>query len=473
MGPDKTKDYEPFGLVKFFSFTTLLVFLVFAPVLATLISNHANGVMLRRSEEYALVSARNINHQVYDRFVLPSFLRYGSLIPQHPGQQKRLDAIIRDITHGLNVESVSILDQKNNMIVYSTTSGRVGQEGEGLEQFQMAKAGRTSSLLQAKGSFINLLPGREKPSYRLISYIPFRSEKTPSSILGVIEIIQDLSEDYEATIRLKAIITLISFLCMFCLFVVLRLIVARADKIIDARARERQVLEDKLHRSEHLAGLGKMVASVSHEIKNPLGIVRSTAEMLRKRLGETSPANVQLASVIIEETVRLDGIVREFLDFARPREIKLKPASIAEVVRGAAAFISPELDKNKIECTLNIDENLKPIPIDRELLYRALLNVLINGIQAMKDGGMLKITVKGHPAENPKNSGVTIEISDNGPGITDEGLQQIFKPFYTDKYRGTGLGLAIVKNIIDSHKGRIEVASSPGEGTVFSIKLEG
>jgi signal transduction histidine kinase len=459
---------KPFALVKFFSFTTLLVFLVFTPIFAILISNHANGVMLRRSEEYALVFARNVNQQIYERFIMPSYLRYGSIIPSHPGQQKRLDVIIRNITHGMKVESVSIFDQLADVVLYSTGSDRVGQEDEGGEEYLRAREGRSASRLEAHGSILNLLPGSELPSYRLISYIPLRSENTPAKILGVIEIIQDMSEDYLATIRLQGMISGIAFLFMFVLFVILRLIVARADRIIEARARERQILEDRLYRSEHLASLGKMIASVSHEIKNPLGIIRSTAEMLRKRIGADSAANDQLTSVIIVETTRLDRIVREFLDFARPREINLQPTQVGDIVREAFGFVKAELDRNGVAGQLEIEEGLALVPVDRELLYRALLNVLLNGLQVMPEGGCLGVKVM---RNKDGKAGVVIEISDTGPGIPEDSLGQIFKPFYTDKTRGTGLGLAIVKNIIDSHQGRIDVASVLGEGTTFRIKL--
>jgi signal transduction histidine kinase len=459
---------KPFALVKFFSFTTLLVFLVFTPIFAILISNHAHTVMLRRSEEYALVFARNINQQLYERFIMPSYLRYGSIIPSHPGQQRRLDVIIRNITHGMKVEAVSIFDQQEDIVVYSTVSERVGQQGEGGVEFASAKEGRSSSRLEVKGSMLNLLPGSEAPSYRLISYIPLRSEQTPAKILGVIEIVQDMSDDYLATIRLQWMISGIAFLFMFVLFVILRLIVARADRIIEARARDRQILEDRLRRSEHLASLGKMIASVSHEIKNPLGIVRSTAEMLRKRIGADSAANKQLTTVIIDETTRLDGIVREFLDFARPREMKLKPAQVGDIVGAAVEFIKTELVIRGIANHLEIEAELPAVPVDRELFYRALLNILLNGIQAMPEGGSLGVRVR---RDHNNEAGVVIEISDTGPGIPEDSQDQIFKPFYTDKTRGTGLGLAIAKNIIDSHHGEIEVESVLGEGATFRIKL--
>lgn len=459
---------KPFALVKFFSFATLFVFLVFTPVFAILISNHANGVMLRRSEEYALVFARNVNQQLYDRFIMPSYLRYGSITPSHPGQQKRLDVIIRNITHGMKVESLSIFDQKQDVVVYSTVSERVGQHGEGGEEFVSAKEGSSSSRLEVSGSIMNLLPGAELPSYRLISYIPLRSEKSPAKILGVIEIVQDMSEDYLATIKLQGMISGIAILFMFVLFVILRLIVARADRIIEARSRERQILEDRLYRSEHLASLGKMIATVSHEIKNPLGIIRSTAEILRKRIGGDSAANEQLTSIVVDETARLDGIVREFLDFARPRQLNLEAALVGDIVREAFGFVGPELEKKGVSSSLDIAQGLTPVPVDRELLYRAFLNILLNAIQIVPDGGFIGVKVLRNQAVA---GGVVIEFSDTGPGIPEDSLDQIFKPFYTDKTRGTGLGLAIVKDIVDSHQGQIEVESKPDAGTTFRIKL--
>ncbi len=459
---------KPFGLVKFFSLTTLLVFLVFTPILTALISNHANEVMLSRSEEYALLFARNINQQVYERFVLPSYLRYGSLLPRHPGQQRRLDVIIRNITHGMNVESVSILDQVSDVVVYSTQRERIGLQENSGTPYLKAKDGQSASRLEVRGSILSLLPGAAEAYCRLISYIPFRSENQPDQIMGVIEIVQNMSDDYRATLRLQGKISIIAFLCMFLLFVVLRLIVARADHIIDARARERQILEDKLRRAEHLASLGKMVASVSHEIKNPLGIIRSTAEMLSKRLSRESPANEQLSRVIVDETTRLDNIVREFLDFARPREMQSRPVEVRELVGEVLKFLAPELERRRIDYRLEVADGLAPITGDRESLYRALLNVILNGIQAMGENG--RITVKLKPAETERG-GVEISITDTGPGIPPDRQEQIFKPFYTDKNRGTGLGLAIVKNIIDSHQGRIEVLSAPGEGATFVITL--
>jgi signal transduction histidine kinase len=212
-----------------------------------------------------------------------------------------------------------------------------------------------------------------------------------------------------------------------------------------------------------------MVASVSHEIKNPLGIVHSTAEILNKRLREQAPSSKHLAEIIITETSRLDDIVREFLDFARPQIPHFKAANINEPLMKVIEFMQPELSKKQVTLEHDLADIVEPIDIDQNLLYRAFLNLFINAIQAMPEGGMLSVTSSRGPEEQ-KNK-VFIRITDTGMGIPEDKLEIIFTPFYTNKNRGTGLGLAIVKNIIEQHHGTINVESEIGKGATFIITL--
>jgi signal transduction histidine kinase len=211
-----------------------------------------------------------------------------------------------------------------------------------------------------------------------------------------------------------------------------------------------------------------MVASVSHEIKNPLGIVRSTAEILGKRLRSIAPGNEHLAAIIVEETGRLDGVVREFLDFARPQVPKFALASVNDVLAKVTGFIESDLENHRITLVRELDSALDPLAIDREQLYRAFLNILMNGRQAMPEGGTL--TVRSRPRAG-ESGGVIVEVADTGVGIAPDKLTRIFTPFYTDRNRGTGLGLAIVQNIIEGHGGKIEVESEEGRGTLFRVIL--
>jgi signal transduction histidine kinase len=304
----------------------------------------------------------------------------------------------------------------------------------------------------------------------LKTYVPFRQEnklgERTGEIMGVIEVVQDLSEDLEAIILLQGRVIILSLAIMTVLFVILSLIVVRANRIMAERAEERLRLEEQLNEAQRLASLGKMVAAVSHEIKNPLGIVRTTAEILGNRIGKVAPGNERLANIIVEETSRLDGIVREFLDFARPREVEKKIGSINPVVERLLRFMEPELQQKSVLVTVALDDALPEIFFDSEQIYQVLFNIVFNAIQAMPDGG--ELLVRTSPA-GPEQ--VVVELSDTGMGIAPEKLEQIFTPFYTEKNRGTGLGLTIAKSIVDKHAGRIEVSSTPGAGSTFRIFL--
>ncbi len=460
---------KPFRLVKFFSFFALVFFLVSTFTLVWLISNHTKKMLLERSEAYASVMAQNLNHQVFQQFVVPTLLRYGTIALRNPEQFRRLDAIVRDTIHGLNMESVTIFDREEGVVSYSTIKERVGKKGLGTAEYRKALEGESNSVLDLEGSVLSLLPGGEAIHCRLVTYIPFRQEKgfsrEPGEIMGVFEIVQDLSDDFRALIRLQGVILGTSVLIMAALFIGLWFIVAKADRIIEQRAEERRRLGEEGNHAERLGGLGEMVASVAHEIKNPLGIVRSTAEILVRRLGKAAPDQVRLAAIIVDETSRLDAVVREFLDFARPRKMEVGEVDLEKMLGRVLEFIRPAAGKNAIDVVLECEAGLS-IPGDENQLYRAALNILMNAVQAMPEGGGIRINAGRHGRGQ-----VVIAFSDTGPGMSEEVRRQAFTPFYTNKTRGTGLGLAIVKNIIEAHHGSITVDSSAGQGTTFWVTL--
>lgn len=463
---------RPFRLVKFFSFAGLGLVLITTITLSWVISNYAKKVLLQRSESYSLLLAEHVNRQVFLQFVVPTALRYGEIALRDPTQFKILDTVVRNTTQGLKVDSVTIFDSKENIISYSTVSEDVGRRNVGGVDYQRALAGNNSSRLISTASLLNLLPGADPISTKLMTYIPFRREnplsKKTEDIMGVTRVVQDLSEDMEAVLRLQLTIIVVSMLIMGTLFFILMQLVTKADQINEARSRERQRLEDKLHHAERLAALGEMVASVSHEIKNPLGIVRSTAEILNRRMKEQAPGSKHLAEIIITETIRLDNIVREFLDFARPQAPQFVKGSINDLILKVEKFMQPEFVNNQIKVVNNLDSFLPLINMDQNFLYRALLNLFVNAVQAMPAGGTISVTTALAEGEGK----VVITIQDTGIGIAEEKMAMIFTPFYTDKSRGTGLGLAIVKNIIEEHNGTIAVKSEAGKGSTFIITLD-
>jgi signal transduction histidine kinase len=427
--------------------------------------------MLEQSEEYALLLAENINQQVFRRFVLPAVVRYGGIALSNPEQFENLDRIVRGLIQGLKIDSVTIYDSRVNIISYSTVGELVGKKDMGGPEYKKALEGQANSRFIYSGSIFSLLSVAPALSCQLRAYIPFRQVREDGEsgdvIMGVIEIVKDLSKGYANIINLQGSIILVSAVVMTVLFLVLRTIVSRAGKIMEGRAMERLRLEEKLNQTERLAHLGTMVATVSHEIKSPLGIVRSTAEILEKRIQKVAPGNEHLARIIVDETMRLNRIVVEFLDFARPQKMRMERGDVNEIAEKVMAFLAPMIREQQVELIADLAADLPETEIDRDQLHRALLNILLNAIQAMEGEGVLLVSTR----RSEGGRQIEIVIRDNGVGITEEKIPQIFKPFFTDKNKGTGLGLAITKNIIESHGGGIAVESRPREGTTFTIHL--
>ncbi|MDR3089105.1 MAG: ATP-binding protein [Desulfobulbaceae bacterium] len=460
---------RPFKLVTYFSFSSLVVILAFTLTLSWLISANARRVMLKQSEEYTLLMAENLNQQVFRRFVLPTALRYGNIALSNPEQFESLDRIIRGIISGMKIDAVTLYDSSVNIISYSTQEEKIGVKNAGDNEYRRALAGEGNSLLTYRGTMLNLLWG-ERPGCSLRTFLPFRqvreSGEEDGPIMGVMEINKDLSSEYRNILRLQGGIVIASALVGLILFLILLAIVSRAGRIMEERARERLRLEEKLNQAERLAHLGTMVATVSHEIKSPLGIVRSTAEILEKRIEKIAPGNERLARIIVDETVRLNDIVVSFLDFARPQQPKLALEDVGAVLATVLMFLETQLAKQHTELECRLTAGLPAIPLDKGLMHRAFLNIFVNAAQAVGEQGKITVTTK-----QASQDFIEITISDSGPGMDAEKLARIFKPFYTDKRKGTGLGLAITKNIIDSHHGRIEVESAEGRGTTFHLFL--
>jgi signal transduction histidine kinase len=180
---------------------------------------------------------------------------------------------------------------------------------------------------------------------------------------------------------------------------------------------------------------------------------------------DTTKTQERLSTVIVEESSRLDNIVTEFLDFARPREPNLQDCYLEEILKRNLNFLQPEFEKEKIFVRDNLDGRSLKLRADPQMLYRAFLNLFINGIQAMKNGGRLTVEI------GEERDHYIVGIEDTGSGISDENLKKIFDPFFSTKDRGSGLGISIVRNIIEGHKGSIWIESKHGSGTKVFIKL--
>ena len=228
--------------------------------------------------------------------------------------------------------------------------------------------------------------------------------------------------------------------------------------------REIKLLEKKIKRSERLASLGQMAAGIAHEIRNPLSSIKGFAQYFRNKFDQDSE-DWKYSSVMITEVNRLNRVIQDLLNFAKPRTPKFSPHSIEQLIKHTLKLIQPDVLERKIEVNKKFNKNLQQLWLDGDLITQALLNIFLNAIESMENSGQLTIKVE------TKNKIVEIDIIDTGNGISQENLSHIFDPFFTLKKGGTGLGLAIVYRIIEIHDGEIEVFSEPGKGTTFKIKL--
>ncbi|MCK4784882.1 MAG: two-component sensor histidine kinase [Desulfobacteraceae bacterium] len=468
MHPEDIERIRPFKLVKYFTFSSLIVILIGSLALSMVIARRAETVLIKKSEDYALLMAENLNHQVFLQFLVPAALQFGQVIKlRNKALFERLDQVVRNTLHSFTVETVNIFDRENNVIFYSFDEDLVGKKGVGGIDYQQALLGKSTSRLIRREGFLSMLMGTPKES-ELRTYVPLRAERPLSNIegpiLGVFEIVQDLSDDYQTIAHFKYRIMVTSVLIMGLLFVVLRHIVKRGEKIIEKRASERLLLKEKLNQAERLASLGEMVAAVSHEIRNPLGIISSTAELLKRKLTRTDPQD-QLADVIVQEANRLNSIVSDFLNFARPPTLNLTSCKVEDILEENLTFLAPEIQSKGYEIHKEFATHVPEIQADPGLLYQAFSNILMNAMQAMPEGGSIYIEV------SARANVLTIIFADEGKGIPDEVLKKIWEPFFTTKEKGSGLGLPIVKKIVEGHGGTVGIGNGREKGAQVTVTL--
>lgn len=222
---------------------------------------------------------------------------------------------------------------------------------------------------------------------------------------------------------------------------------------------------DQLLQAERLATAGKMSASFAHEIRNPLSSMRMLAQMLMQKPEMSPEQHQQSLRYILEEIERIDTIVKGLMDFARPSDLDLKQQSLAPVLQSVLDLMEANLAHHKIQLVLDLSPVTPEIQFDSDKLKQAFMNVVLNAMEAMPQGGVLKVSTF------TQNNSVCIKIEDTGVGISAEDLEHLFEPFFTRKTRGTGLGLANVKRILEEHGGSIEIGSVPDEGTTVLMSL--
>ena len=228
---------------------------------------------------------------------------------------------------------------------------------------------------------------------------------------------------------------------------------------------EIKALTDQLIRADRLAAMGELTAGVAHEVRNPLGIIRASVQLLEDA-GCDPARTLEATGVIKQEIDRLDKVIKALLDFGRPSTPTFRDTDIGAVIADVVMFTRKFASQSRVQIEVVADEDVLPVPADADQLKQVLVNLISNAVQAMQESGG-RIVVRVSNADGY----VTITVADNGPGIPGGDLAKVFDPFYSTKDDGTGLGLTIVHRIIDQHGGRIEVDSTEGEGTTFLVSL--
>ncbi len=467
MEPKLTEDrIKPFRLVKYFVYAGLVVIFMVTLILSVLNTHWVKSMQRKKSEDYAHVMIENLNHQIFLQFIIPIGLMYNKIQLSNREQFERMDTVVRSTMHSFKAETVNIYSMDNE-VSYSFDKYLIGRKNYGGTGYLQAKSGKWNSRLVQRGNFMQILLGFPK-EVRLITFAPLRWEpqlgKITGPVLGVVEIVQDLSGDYKTIFQIQILVVITCTVLMGALFVVLVFVVKRGEGIIQKRAMERLRLKERLAHAERLSSMGEMAAGISHEIRNPLGIIRSSAELLKKKIAKIDPQNT-FPDIIVEEASRLNRIITDFINYAKPREPNMTLCRLEEIIDKNITFLEAQNKEQGCVIKKNFQNHLPEIMADSTMLYQSFLNILINAMQAMPDGGRILVEISSN------DHWVTVHFDDEGQGIPSENLDKIWDPFFTTKDQGTGLGLGIVKNIVESHGGGVQIVNRPVRGTRVTIEL--
>lgn len=230
-------------------------------------------------------------------------------------------------------------------------------------------------------------------------------------------------------------------------------------------AESRRQLASQLDISRRLAAISRLTGGVAHEIKNPLNSISLRLELLRTRLLETSPETDEEFRILSQEVRRLDRVVKTFLDFTRPVDLAVEDIDLAALAREVTALVRPQAALQKVFIQFSAEPEKILVRGDRDLLKQAILNIVVNGIEAMKDGGLLTVQAR-LLADH-----CLLSIQDEGPGIPEAHQSKVFQLYFTTKEKGSGIGLAMAYRAVQLHNGTIDFVTEQGKGTTFRLRF--
>ncbi|MFW5489597.1 MAG: sensor histidine kinase [Desulfovibrio sp.] len=477
-----TATESPFQLIKLISWSFLILILGFNLALSMFVAEYAQRTLLEKQKEYARLLAENLNHQIFRRFTLPTLLGIGDFDLRSKEQYAQIDNVIRATIHSFHVLNLRVYGF-DETVSYSLEKEEVGADhmADKAVSDALKDGTRTFEIINKDPIWKALLTYKLAPeSVILRTVFVLRTEKPflkNDMNYWAVELTQDITGDYQTAINFQRLIVITSLFSSLLLFFVLVLIIRRADRVTQERAREKEQLERELHQSEKLASMGRMVSGVAHEIRNPLGIIRSSAEHLLSKATRNNDPSAPLLQAIFSESKRLSRTVNDFLDYARPKQPRQDDVNLASVLDQGTTFLESRCRETGVTLQRRYPKELH-IHGDKDLLYRAFYNLLANALEAMEAerSGPEKSGQDAHGAESilrvtasQSRDSLTLVVQDTGPGFDPDVLDQVKDPFFTTKDTGTGLGLAIVNNIFQAHGARMVLENASTGGARISV----
>jgi len=515
--------------MKFVSWGTLTVTLASSLFLSIFLANYARGVLLDKQLDIAQLLANTLNTVITKRFYSPVYWQTGGKVSLNdPDQYKLLDELIQENMKTAPFQEVRLYDM-NGVVIYSQDKSLIGRKDLGgkpvaqaidqdiaskefiyrrgqigtLFAVRMApgavimrittpirfkgvlpvasdivgetkgekpEAGKDASHEEGQGSLPSLgenSGGEQKPAENA----PRTRLMEVEGVIGGLEFTLDITPDYQKLLNFQRIIIISALGSSMVLFLVLRMLIQRADRINIQRRHEQERFEREMAQNEKLVSMGRMVAGIAHEIRNPLGIIRSSAELLVSRTKDKDPLTSKILTAIHEEAVRLSKTVGDFLDYARPKALKLEPVDLGLLVNQALSFLEQKCRDQGVEMVREVAPGVV-VQADKDLLYRAIYNILVNALEAMAGKGVEEEeVVRGQIVVQVReeNGQARLSVMDTGPGIAAEIKDKLLDPFFTTKELGTGLGLAITANILRSHGATLTLGDNPEGGARVDI----
>ncbi len=474
------------------SWLSLLIVLLVSLGLSFFISNQTRATLMDRQEGLAMLLAHNLNNQIFQRFAVPTIREYGHISLSNAKQQELMDSVVRSVIVGLPVSRLRVFEPLSKGITYSTEQGEFGRMDLVPPDIDACLRGEPTKAVIRSDLKLWEIPFNwplKPDTVQMTVLFPLRGDvflirlvaqefiaknmefprtehlTVVDTPMGVLEVTQDITEDYVQVILIQCAIVVMCLLSSVIMFALLLIIIHRAEFVLQLRMQKNLQLEKELQSTEQLVSMGRVVASIAHEIRNPLGIIRSTAELLQKRVSGTSDKGTQrLLEAMHDETLRLSQTVNDFLDYARPRQPKQDPVELNLVFSQIFAFVESDFSRAGIVINQHFEGRLWVLG-DKDLLYRAFYNILVNGRQAIRGEGHLDVDGR------VEGSLVVVTVTDSGPGFDDDIINKLFEPFFTTKEAGTGLGLPIVSSIIKAHGGTVELSNAEEGGAVVTMLL--